>query len=198
MKSNETIVFIGRSGSGKGTQIQLLQDYLTQQYPSHDIFYFGSGEHFRSFVQQDGYTNQIMRDILAQGTLAPDFITEWLLVDAMVKRMKDKDQVLVLDGFPRTINQAHTLDSALDYYKREHIHVLHIDVSEDEVRRRMLDRERGDDQLETIQKRIDWYNENVVPTITHLEQQDNYQVYHINGEQSPEAVHEEIITALGI
>ncbi len=199
MKTHETIVFIGRSGSGKGTQIKLLQEYLQAKYPDREFFLFGSGSHFRNFINQEGYTSEIMRSILSKGTLAPDFITEWLLVDAMVKNMKEASQIFVLDGFPRTVNQAKTLNSAMDYYGIKNVHIVNIDVSPNEVRKRMLERNRADDKTEYIESRIAWYNENVLPTIEYFrEQPDQYQIHEINGEQAIDQVHQEIIKALKV
>jgi adenylate kinase len=192
----ETIVFIGRSGSGKGTQINLLKDRLSELSPEIPIFHFESGAHFRNFISSEGYTSRLMRDIIAEGKLAPDFITSWLLVDALVKEFA-KHQTLILDGFPRTQTQALTLDSAIDYYNRKHVKVVHINVSEDEVRKRMIERGRKDDQSqEIIDRRIQWYNENVVPTINYLRMKPQYEVIDINGEQSIEEIHSEIMQRL--
>ncbi len=199
MNANDTIIVMGRSGSGKGTQINLLKEYLQTEHPEFNIFHFESGKHFRNFIKDEGYTSEIMREVIAEGTLAPDFITEWLLSDAFVKNMTKEEQLLILDGFPRTKNQAYTLDSAMDYYKRTNIYVIHIDVSEDEVRRRMIERGRSDDtNIDVINSRIQWYNDNVIPTLKYFESQDQYHVVHINGEQEIESVHNDIISAFNL
>lgn len=194
--NNETLIFMGRSGSGKGTQITLLKDLIEKKNPGTDILHFESGSHFRSFIKGDGYTSERMRDIIAAGDLAPDFITEWLLVDDLVQNLTT-EKMLILDGFPRTINQALTLDSAMDYYKRDRVTVIHVEVSEDEVRRRMLDRGRADDKdLEVINKRISWYNDNVLPVLHHFEKLEQYNVIHVNGELPINEVHAEVIQKL--
>jgi adenylate kinase len=198
MTSEKTIIFIGRSGSGKGTQIELLKKHLNDGASDTSIFHFESGDHFRNFIKADGYTSELMRSIIAEGKLAPDFITGWLLVDAMVKDFK-RGQTLILDGFPRTQTQALMLDSAMEYYDRTDIKVVHIDVSEDEVRRRMASRAREDDKArEVIERRITWYNENVIPTINYLRMKPEYEVIDINGEQAIEEIQKEIIQRLGL
>lgn len=197
MKQENTIIFIGRSGSGKGTQVELLKKFLADQHTETSIFHFESGEYFRNFIQADGYTSKLMRNIIAEGKLAPDFITGWLLVQALVENFKE-NQTLILDGFPRTQTQALTLDSAIEFYNRENIKVIHIDVSEDEVRHRMLTRGRKDDaNPEVIESRIFWYNQNVIPTINYLRMKPMYEVIDINGEQDVEVIHQEIIRKLG-
>ncbi|MCA9351743.1 nucleoside monophosphate kinase [Patescibacteria group bacterium] len=196
MNDIDTIIVMGRSGSGKGTQVALLKDYLTKTLPGTELFHFESGQHFRSFIKEDGYTNELMRDILGSGNLAPDFITEWFLVNALVNRLKKDDQILILDGFPRTVNQAMTLDSAMAYYQRSKVVVINVAVSDDVARERMKGRGRADDQDDVIERRIEWYNENVVPTIDYLKNHDLYTVYDIDGEQSVEGVHAAIIEVL--
>lgn len=197
MTPSKTIIFIGRSGSGKGTQIKLLKKHLTTVFPDNSIFHFESGKHFRAFIKEEGYTSELMRNIIAEGKLAPDFITGWLLVDSLVKGF-EKGQTLILDGFPRTQTQALMLDSAMSYYNREDIKVVHIDVSEDLARDRMRDRGRVDDTEEVIESRITWYNQNVIPTINYLRAKPQYEVIDINGEQSIEEIQHQIVEKLGL
>lgn len=197
MSSEETIIFVGRSGSGKGTQVELLKKFLQEHYAETTIFHFESGEHFRNFIEAPGYTSKLMRNIIGEGKLAPDFITGWLLVEELVNNFKE-GQTLILDGFPRTQTQALMLDSAMEYYHRTNIKVVHINVSEDEVRRRMQTRGRKDDtNPEVIESRIYWYNQNVIPTLNYLRMRSMYQVIDINGEQDVDEIQREIRERLG-
>ncbi len=193
----DTLVFIGSSGSGKGTQIRLLKNFIKTHYPDTNILHYDSGAHFRSFVERDGYTSQKMRDILGRGKLAPDFITSWLLVDELVNKLTP-EKMLILDGFPRTLHQAAMLESAFKYYQSHNIKIIHINVNQEEVRRRMIERGRADDQnTEVIEKRLAWYQDNVVPVIEYFRSLSNkYEVLDINGDQAPEEVHAELIKKL--
>jgi len=192
----DTLIFIGSSGSGKGTQITLLKEYIKKNYSDTNILHYDSGVHFRSFVERDGYTSGQMRDILGRGELAPDFITSWLLVDELVTKLTP-EKMLILDGFPRTMNQALMLDTAFKYYKSHNIKIINIEVSPDEVRRRMIERGRTDDKnIEIIEKRIKWYEDNVLPVISHFREKDNYEVIDIDGGLSPDAFQLQIIEKL--
>jgi len=196
MNIPKTLIIMGRSGSGKGTQIELLKEFLHNQ--GKDTYHFESGNLFRSMIKGEGYTSDRLRAILKKGELVPDFFTDWLLVNGLVENLENQDQILILDGYPRTIPQVETLDKALNYYNRtENIVVLHIKVSEDEVRRRMIDRGRGDDvDMEAVNNRIRFFNEKVLPSIEVLRGMENYTVIDINGEGDINDIQESIKLAL--
>jgi adenylate kinase len=194
--SIDTIMLVGPSGSGKGTQAALLKEHLKEMYPDRPLLHIETGSRFRNFIQQDGYTNDLMKTILGKGVLAPDFITEWLFVHDLVDEMTE-DTILILDGFPRTASQAMTLDSALEFYERDAVYVLNISVDPEIVRERLLDRGRDDDQnIEAVNNRIDWYAKNVLPTIKYLRVQPQYHVFDIDGSVSIEGVQSQIKEAL--
>lgn len=177
-----TIIVTGRSGSGKGTQIALLKEFLENNNES--VYHFESGNLFRGMIKGEGYTSDQLRSRIEKGILIPDFFTDWLLVNGLNENLKTKDQILILDGYPRTNIQTETLDNALGFYGRNNnILVLHIEVSEEEVRRRMIERGRGDDSnMVAVENRIKFYNEKVLPSLEILRNKENYTVVDINGE----------------
>ena len=187
----DTLIFMGRSGSGKGTQIKLLKEYIKKKYPDTKILHFESGDGFRKLIKNEGYTNDIIRNVVEKGELVPDFITEWLLTDFVVQNF-DGTQFLIFDGFPRTVKQAETMNSLINYYNLKDIKIIDVHVSGDEVRKRMLLRGRGDDNLDTINTRIEWYDSHVAPAIDYFDKEENYEVIRIDGEQDIEGVFNEI------
>lgn len=197
--NNDTLIFVGRSGSGKGTQVALLKELLEKKYPDSEIFHLESGDRIRDFVKHnDTYTGDRVRDVLQEGLLVPDFITESLLVHDFIQNL-NPEKMFILDGFPRTLNQAHTLNSVMKFYKRDNVKIIHVEVSEDEVRGRLSGRGRADDRdINNINKRISWYNENVLPVLDYFRSQDDYEVIDIDGEVSIDDVHQSIIEKLGL
>ena len=196
MNIPKTIIVMGRSGSGKGTQIALLKEFLQAQNES--VYHFESGNLFREMIKGQGYASDQLRSILKKGELVPDFFTDWLLVNGLNNNLMNKEQTLILDGYPRTIAQVNTLDQALSFYGREKdIVVVHVEVSEEEVRRRMIERGRGDDiDMEAVENRIKFYNEKVIPGLELLRTKENYTVIDINGEGNIDNIQESIKSAL--
>jgi adenylate kinase family enzyme len=85
----------------------------------------------------------------------------------------------------------------MKWYKRDNIKIIYIEVGEEEATKRNLLRGRHDDTPEGIKKRFEEYINNVLPAMNYFKGKDNYTIYTINGEQSVEDVHKEIINKLG-
>jgi len=194
----QTFIFIGRSGCGKGTQAELLQQKLREKTPEIPIFYLETGERFREYIQSGTYSSNLSKDVMDQGGLQPEFLAVWNWSSLFVEKMQGNEH-LVLDGTPRKLDEAAVLDSAMKFYKREKPFVIFLDVSKDFSIARFKDRGRADDKsLQAIEERMKWYEEFVVPAVRYYWQNDNYKLLHINGEQTIEQVHAEIITKMGI
>lgn len=194
----QTFIFIGRSGCGKGTQAELLQQKLREKTPEIPIFYLETGERFREYIQSGTYSSNLSKDVMDQGGLQPEFLAVWNWSSLFVEKMQGNEH-LVLDGTPRKLDEAAVLDSAMKFYKREKPFVIFLDVSKDFSIARFKDRGRADDKsLQAIEERMKWYEEFVVPAVRYYWQNDNYKLLHINGEQTIEEVHAEIITKIGI
>lgn len=194
----QTFIFIGRSGCGKGTQATLLQEKLRAKTPETPIFYLETGERFREYIQSGTYSSNISKQIMEDGGLQPEFLAVWNWASMFVEKMRG-DEHLVLDGTPRKLDEAQVLDSAMKFYKREKPFVIFLDVSKEFSIARFKDRGRADDKgLQSIEERMRWYEEHVVAAVRYYWQNDNYTLLHINGEQTIEQVHAEIVSKLGI
>jgi adenylate kinase family enzyme len=196
-KGKHTFIFAGRSGSGKGTQVILLQEYIKKLYPDDVIYCYYSGDGFRNLINGDTYTSQRARDIMESGKLHPNFLAVWLWGSHFVQNLKGGEHMF-LDGCPRAYVEAEAMDSAMKFYNRDKPRVIVIDVSRETSRQRLIDRKREYDTLESIDRRLDWYDTEVLPVIAYYENNPDYTLLKINGEQPIDKVHTDIINSLNL
>lgn len=192
--SQNTYIFFGRSGSGKGTQADMLIQGLRNR--GRKVVYIETGQKFREFLSQDNYTSVLTKKVIDTGKLMPVFMPVWLWTTALVQEFSGYED-LVLDGLCRKITEAPVLDSALKFYGIESAYIIHINVSNEWAFDRMKSRGRADDTDEYIKSRVEWYDREVLPVIEYFKERKGYTYIDINGEQSIEAVHAELMSKLG-
>jgi len=192
--NSKAFVFFGRSGCGKGTQAKLLADCLRGK--GREVLYVETGNAFREFTKEESLTSKNIQNILKNGHLIPVFLPIWVWTDFMIKNFTGKED-MILDGVCRRKEEAIALDSAFDFYQIEKPTVILMNVSKDWSYARMMERKRADDTPEKIQNRLNWYERDVVPSIEYFKKGIRYNFVEINGEQTIENVHEDIIKALG-
>ncbi|MFA6258014.1 MAG: nucleoside monophosphate kinase [Candidatus Paceibacterota bacterium] len=191
--NSRAILFFGRSGCGKGTQAKLLADLLKSQ--GREVLYTETGSQFREFIQEENYSSKLAENILKEGGLIPVFLPIWIWTNILVKNFTGK-QDLVLDGLCRRFEESVALDSAFSFYKIEKPNIILMNVSKEWSYARMMERKRADDIPEKIQNRLDWYEKDVVPSVEYFKGKEGYNFIEINGEQSIDNVHKDIIKAL--
>jgi len=84
----------------------------------------------------------------------------------------------------------------MKFYQRDEIKVIYIELGKEEAVKRMKLRGRADDTDEGIANRFDEYVNNVIPSMNYFEDKKGYKIYKINGEQSIDDVHKELIKTL--
>lgn len=188
-----TVIFIGRSGCGKGTQAKLLIERLKEKNAAAPIFYLETGQTFRELLERGSHTSVLAKEINEQGGLQPEFLAIWAWSHLLVENLHG-DERLVIDGTPRKLREAHVLDSALSFYKREKPVIIYLNVSREWSKTRLLERRRGDDAAALIERRLNWFESDVVPAINFFRDNPKYKFVEISGEQSIEQVHTEIIS----
>lgn len=192
MKNAHTIIFIGPQGSGKGTQIERLKHTLRERDPERRTIDIQTGRRFRALAaKQEGYTEREIHRTLDTGVLQPLFLSVVLWGDAFHQHA-DPDAHILIDGFPRTIHEAHVLESALCFYKRERVLIIHLNTPEEVVRRRMEGRARPDDTQESIEARLRWYRDESLPVVEYYRNRPDTKVIDIDGTMSIDAVSETI------
>jgi adenylate kinase family enzyme len=194
-KQPQTIIFFGSSGSGKGTQAQLLMEYLQKNDSSREVLYIETGRRFREFIKEKNYTSTLTAEVLNEGGVVPEFMPIWIWTEYLIRHFSGSEH-MVLDGLSRQPHEASILDSAIKFYKREHPIVMEIKVGRDWAIDKLLSRKRGDDTAESITTRLNWYYDKTAQAVEFFKQNPYYSFHTINGEQDVQAVHEEIIKAL--
>ena len=194
----KAFIFLGRSGCGKGTQAKLLIDKLCKVGgKSCKTLHVESGTLIREFSKGDSYTQKHTKSVMDQGLLVPEAVIVSLWMNNLEKNFTGSEN-LVFDGTPRKLREAQLLDDTLKFYKIEKPTVICTNVSRDWSEKRLLGRARKDDNPESINKRLGWYDTEVVPVINFYKSNSYYKVLDINGEQPIEDVHKEILTKLGM
>lgn len=192
-----TTIFFGPSGAGKGTQAKLLCEYLTRNDPSRNTLLYGTGALVREFIENDtNYTSTLVKDIIDTGKLLPSFIPIWFWSNFLIENYTGKEH-LIFDGTRRVL-EVTALDTALSFYDRRDAHVIALDVSKEWSIARLKERGRADDKEMEIESRLSWYEKEVIPAINFFRERDGYTVHDINGEQTIEEVHEDILKALNL
>jgi len=193
MKEVHTFILFGLSGAGKGTQAKLLAEYLTKNDPERDTIHLSTGALFRAFMESGTYTANKVKDILDEGGLLPEFLPIWIWTDFFNRNIKANTEHIILDGIARREPEAPILDGALSFYGRTEPDVISFNVSRELATERLKKRGRRDDNDEDIAARLDWYETNVVPSINYFRENKRYRVHDIDGGESIEDVHKEIL-----
>jgi adenylate kinase family enzyme len=192
-----TIIFIGKSGAGKGTQIKSLLEYLSSKNES-SVACLEAGQTLRDFISSDTYTSRLAQSNNTKGRLQPAFLAIWAWVDKMVHSFSGQ-KILCVDGAPRKLNEAYILDEMFDFYNRHNRIIVHINVNDEWAKDRLKDRARNDDtDIESVDSRLEWFNENSKGILSFFEESGKYKIFTIHGEQTIEQVHTDIINALQI
>jgi adenylate kinase len=193
---DQTIVFIGISGAGKGTQANLLEEYF-QSKGDTKVRHIETGNLFREFLKKDTYAGHLSKKISESGGLQPDFLATWLWGGSLLESVSEEGEHLIIDGTPRRVSEAHMLLSAFDFLKRENIIVMYLSVSEKEALLRLKKRKRSDDlDFDSVMNRFSWFAKEVIPTLDVFKNSQSIQVHDVNGERSVEEIHNEIISLL--
>lgn len=192
-----TIVFFGKSGAGKGTQIELLREKLKEKDLSRKILDVGMGNLLREFAKGEGYTNHLVASVIGNGGLLPSFMPVYLTGKFLSENFTGEEHV-IFDGTTRRVQQSALLDSALRFYDRNKYYVISLDISNETAIERMQERARTDDTRKNMEARLEWYDNDVIPALEEFNKYQGAKVHHINGERTIEEIHEEVISVLGL
>ena len=154
------IVIFGAPGSGKGTQ----SDRLISKYGLHHI---STGEVLRDHIARGTELGKIADSYISKGQLIPDDLMIRVLEHVLDSDPENTSKGVIFDGFPRTIDQAKALKKMLASRGSKVHAVVGLEVPEDELIRRMINRGketgRADDNHDTIKNRLSVYHSQTSP-----------------------------------
>ncbi len=192
---NQTsIIFIGRSGCGKGTQSGLLIDYFKNQ--NIETLYLSTGNEFRKLIAEgNNFTSKKVDQIYDEGGRHPDFLCITILGN-FFKNNFDPNKNMIMDGGLRSLNEALTVADIFDFYEIKDAKVFYLDVGHEWSVEKMKNRNRDDDNAEIFEAKKKWYEDEVIPAIEYLEKNPRFKFYKINGEQDIQKVHEDVVSKI--
>jgi adenylate kinase len=180
------LLLIGAPGAGKGTQAKRLAERF-------GIAHISSGDLLRQHVRESTTLGETIRSYVDHGDLVPDGVVMDMLRKPVVAASETGGYVL--DGFPRTVEQAKAALAVAQPLGAEVQAAVHLDVPTAELVRRLLSRGRGsDDTQAVIEHRLQVYEENTVPLLEYYAGRE--WMFTVDGAQPPEAVHSDIVGRL--
>ena len=202
------VVFLGPPGAGKGTQAQRLAE-------EKGFIHISTGDLLREAVKNGTPLGLKAKEYMERGELVPDD-----LIVAMIKEKLPKGGKVILDGFPRTVNQARALEQMLEEIGERLEKVILFEVPDEVVVERLSGRridpktgkvyhvkynpppegveviQRDDDREEVVRKRLKVYREQTQPLVDYYRQKGILEV--VDASQPPEEVYRQLLTKLGL
>jgi adenylate kinase len=210
------VIFLGAPGAGKGTQAAVVAREM-------DMAHISSGDLFRQAVERGDELGRKVKSYMEKGALVPDEITIQMVLDRLAQPSRQRG--IILDGFPRNLAQAESLDKALAGQGKAVNSVVYIRVEQAELIRRLASRwlckrcqtpytregkageaasclkcggelyQRADDSPETVKKRLEVYFKATAPLIDYYRRKGN--LAEIDGEGDVKKVTARIVGAVG-
>lgn len=184
------IVLFGAPGSGKGTQSAKIIDQF-------GLYHISTGEVLRDHIARGTELGKTAEKYISKGNLIPDNLIVDLIAHVIDNEAREAKGV-VFDGFPRTIPQAEALRDMLAERGSKVHAVVGLEVPEDELVERMLNRGketgRADDNLDTIKNRLEVYHNQTHPLKEYYVAAGSY--LPINGSGNVEEIFVSIATGI--
>jgi len=180
------LIIFGIPGVGKGTQAELISEKL-------NLFHLSTGEFLRKAIADKTDLGKKAKEIVEGGCLVPDDIMIGIVKEALEKNITAGG--FILDGFPRTLEQAAALDKIFEQMNFKNLRVLHLTVHQDEIVNRLIKRGRTDDNEEIILHRLRVYESSTKPVIDYYNSKCNC-VIEIDGTGEIEEINKKILLLL--
>jgi len=213
MKSRN-IIFLGRSGSGKGTQAELLMKKFS-------LANIDTGDILRKLTKRSDKFGKTVLKTISHGKLVPIWLVIYCWLDQLLKIPSKKG--IIMEGSPRQLEEAKTLEEVFSWLGRENFKVVYLQTSAKEVTRRLLTRRicskcgkefslnftpnlkkcsscggklirRKDDYPKAIKNRMLFFQKKILPVINYFRKKKI--VVEVNGEGSVKEINKIILKKL--
>jgi len=152
------LLFLGAPGAGKGTQAELISKM-------NGFLHLSTGELLRKEIEMNTLLGKKVKDIINRGEL----VSDKLVLEIVTKNLENNHNGWILDGYPRNLSQANTLNEVLIERNQPLEVVFYLDIPEEVLIKRLLLRGRKDDNEETIRTRLKIYRKTTEPLIQYYE-----------------------------
>lgn len=172
------IIFIGAPGSGKGTQAELIKR-------DFNISHISTGDMFRENISNNTELGKTAKSFMDKGELVPDEITIKMLNERI--SADDCKKGFMLDGYPRTVEQAKALDEMLKKLNIKLSAIIHLHTSDEIIIKRLLNRARADDNEATIKNRLQVFKNQSEPVLDYYK--SSVKIIKVKSVGNPDDVH---------
>ena len=179
------IILFGPPGAGKGTQAKFLVKILNN-------FQVSTGDMLRDEIKKDSEIGKKIINFMNEGKFVDDEIVNSLMKKVVSE--PSKKGKLIFDGYPRTIKQVKNLDLLLKQSKQQVDFIFFLDVNKEtiinRIKKRKVEENRDDDDLDTILKRYDTYLKTTSPVLDYYSSKQNF--YKLDGNLKIDQINEQI------
>lgn len=179
------IAMFGAPGTGKGTQAEKLVGTFS-------VPQISTGDLLRAAVAEGSQLGRKAKAAMDAGELVADEVVIEMIRERLAQ--PDAQDGFILDGFPRSIKQAESLDVMLERLEQPLEQVIHLEVEDEEIVQRLLSRGRDDDSEEVIRNRLQVFSNQTQPLINYYE--DQGKLVSVDGTGDMQAIYDRIVKAL--
>src|SRR3990167_5239977 len=188
-----TLLFFGSQGAGKGTQVQMLTDYLKLK-SDREVIRIDMGHELRSLRDTGTHAGKLVGEIIDNGIRIYDFMAIYLQTKALVDNFSGEEHIIA-DGLARGDDQTRGFDDMMQFFKRDDLQIINLINADDTAVKRLISRGRNDDTEEGIRRRLAWTKTDVLPQLELLKSRGRI-IHEIDGEPDVATIHKSILLAL--
>lgn len=190
-----TLLFFGSQGAGKGTQANMLAEYLQKQ-SGREVIRIDMGKELRELRDQGTYAGKLIGEIIDKGMRVYDFVPIYLQTKKLIDHYTGEEHIIA-DGLARGADQTRAFDDLIRFFKRNNLQVINIIISDNSSIKRLLLRGRNDDTEEAIRRRLAWTKSDVLPQLELLRGR-GCTIHDVDGEPDIQTIHKNILSVLGL